>query len=106
MLIVTLQEVKDQLGVTFTATDAALTLLANGIEAEIFGYVEASTVDELLARVPQAMSAQAEAILKNAVLVNCSPRRADNAFDIWKGGRLARMLFQFRVPAVGIGSTS
>lgn len=107
MQIVTLQQVKDQLGVTFTATDAVLTLLANGIEAEIFAYLNAATKEQVLEAAPARLgSAMAEAALVNAVLVNLAPRRRDSAFDIWKGGRLARMLFPFRIPGIGVGSTS
>lgn len=107
MQIITLQEAKDQLGVTFAALDTRITQLVDGIEAEIFAYLNCATVDIAIAQAPATLGpAMAEASLKNAVLVNLGPRQQDAAWDIWKGGRLARQLFPFRVPQMGTGSTS
>ena len=104
MQIITLTEAKTQLGVTFSATDAAITLLVNGIEAEILSYLNAPTLDAALAHVPDEMAGMAEEAIRNAVRVNLAPRRDDSAFDIWKGGRLTRALFAFKVPGFGPGT--
>lgn len=104
MQIITLTEAKTQLGVTFTDTDAAITLLVDGLEAEVLTYIGVPTLAAALENVPDEMSAMCEAVLRNAVLVNLAPRRQDSSFDIWKGGGLTRMLFPFKVPAISTGT--
>lgn len=102
MQIVTLQQVKDQSGITFSSRDAYLTQLANGIEAEIFGYLRADTKAAVIATAPTELGDQAEAILENAVLVCIVPRMKDGMADIWKGGVLARMLQPYRLPGIAV----
>jgi hypothetical protein len=95
--IITLSNMKALANVTFSAQDAALTLAANGVEADVEKYLERD-LDSLTG----AESSSIEYNLTASAVLKWQ----DPGYDIWAKGILARALFPFRVPAIGVGSTS
>ena len=103
MQFVTLQQVKDQLGETTSARDAYLTQLADGIETEICVWLRAATLEAITATIPAELQDQAEAILKQAVLLNVRAREKDGAYNIWQNGNPTKqLLYPYRLPAVAV----
>ena len=103
MQIVTLDQVKDQLNITFSARDNALTDLANRTENELLQYIGVTDLEELYAAVGET-SALATSALESAVLLAVHMRNQDPAADIWKGGTLVRLLLPYRVPTFSPGT--
>jgi hypothetical protein len=95
--IITLANVKALANVTHSAQDTAITLVANGVEAAVEKYMERD-----LDTLTDAEATSIEYDLTAAAVLKWQ----NTAHDIWTGGILARALVPFRVPAVGIGSTS
>lgn len=103
MQIVTLQQVKDQLNISFSARDNALTDLTNRVENELLQYIGVADMDALYALIGET-SDLASAALESATLLAVHLRNQDPAADIWKGGVLVRLLMPYRVPGIGTGT--
>ncbi len=102
MQIVTLDQVKGQLNITFSSRDTALTDLANRVEYEVLQYMGfASFVAFETAHGTEAIYS---ATVESAVLLAVHMRNQDPAADIWKGGVLARLLAPYRAPAIGVAT--
>lgn len=104
MQIVTLAQAKVQLEITFSARDAAVTQLVDGVENELLAYIGVPTKDAALALVAEDMAEVLEGVLENAVLASLAPKSKDSAFNILTPA-IRRMLSPFVVPAVSSGST-
>lgn len=97
MKVISLNNLKALANVTFTAQDTALTLVANGVEADVEKYLGRG-----LETLTEAEQTSVEFNLTAAAVLKWQ----NAASDIWEKGILARALFPLRTPAVGIGSTS
>jgi hypothetical protein len=105
MQIITLEQAKVQLNVSFSARDTAITQLANGLEAEILSHIGVPTKAAALALTPEPMQDLLESVLESAVLLCLTPRDQDNTFNIWDPKfPLSRMLQPFRVPSISPGT--
>lgn len=110
MQIVTLQQVKDQLNITFTTRDTALTDLTNRVENELLQYIGVADVAGLLEVLTgtespsDEMQALVLSALESATLLAVHMRNQDPAADIWKGGILNRLLTPYRVPSISPGT--
>lgn len=102
MQIVTLQQVKDQLNITHSARDNALTDMANRAEYELLQYMGSlswAAFQEL-----HGTEAIYSAPVESAVLLAVALRNLDASADIWKGGTIARLLMPYRPPAMGVAT--
>lgn len=97
MKVITLDNLKALANVTFTAQDAKLTLVANGVEAD---------VEKYLGRSLDTLTDAEQTSIEFNLLASAVMRWNDATTDIWQKGILARALFPFRIPAIGVGSTS
>lgn len=99
MEFVTLDQVKGQLNITFSARDTALTDLTNRVESELLQYMGFAS----FAAFQEAHGTELlyTATVESAILLAVHMRNQDPAADIWKGGILARLLLPYRVPAIG-----
>lgn len=102
MQIVTLQQVKDQLNITHSARDNALTDMANRAEYELLQFMGYASWAEF--QVVHGTEAVYSATVESAVLLAVSMRNLDAAADVWKGGTLARLLMPYRPPAMGVAT--
>ena len=97
MKLIDLTNMKALANVTFTAQDAAMTLVATGVEADVEKYLNRD-----LNTLTEAEASSIEYNLTAAAVLKWQ----STEYDIWAKGILARALFPLRTPAVGIGSTS
>lgn len=97
MKVIDLSSMKALANVTFTSQDTAMTLVANGVEADVEKYLGRG-----LETLTEAEATSVEYNLTAAAVLKWQA----TDYDIWAKGILARALFPLRVPAVGIGSTS
>jgi hypothetical protein len=104
MQIITLADAKLQLNITGTARDSHITLLVDGIEAELLSYIGVPTKAAALALVEAEMATVLEACLEQAVLASLPPKAKDASFNILTPS-VRRMLFPFVIPAVSAGAT-
>lgn len=103
MQIVTLDQVKGQLNITFSSRDAAITDIINRTENELLQYIGVADLDALYAAVGET-SVLVSSALESAVIIGCHMRNQDPGADIWKGGVITRLLFPYRVPAIAAAS--
>lgn len=97
MKLIDLANLKALANVTFSAQDTALTLVANGVEADVEKYLGRG-----LETLTEAEASSVEYNLTAAAVLKWQA----TDYDIWAKGILARALFPLRVPAIGVGSTS
>jgi hypothetical protein len=95
--IISLDNLKALCKITFTAQDTALTLVANGVEADVEKYL-----DRDLDTLTEAEGSSIQYNLEAAAAFKWQ----DSRVDIWEKGVLARALYPLRLPGVGVGSTS
>lgn len=97
MKVIQLANMKALANVSFTAQDASLTLVANGVEADVEKYLERD-LDSLTSEQQSAIEYNLTAA---AVLKWQDPNK-----DIWERGILARALFKLRLPGIAVEASS
>lgn len=111
MQLVTLQELKDMLNITFSAQDTVLTTYGNLAEGFVLQYVGVTSKAELLERLTgtEAPSADLEdlvlASMEMGVRYAVGLMYASNGTaDVWKDGLLVRLLMPYKVPGISPGT--
>lgn len=104
MQIVTLQEVKDVFGVTFSSRDAYWTMLTNTVEAAILQRIGQASIDTFRAEfgtedVPMD-------VLKMAVFLGVGIKNENIANDLWRAAAMVNALTMFYTPAISGGTTA
>lgn len=102
MQIVTLQQVKDQLNITHSARDNALTDMTNRVELELLQYM--GFLSWAAFQTLHGTEAVYSATVESAVLLAVAKRNDSAEADVWQGGTLARLLMPYRAPAMGIAT--